>query len=98
MNIVKTAYEKALHYFQTSDGKEIDNQALAFAIVALEKQVPKKPKRTGHIIYDIFGHGQEFCVCPASSCRRFIFQNETSHGKNDIPYCKWCGQAIDWDR
>ena len=33
-------------------------------------------------------------LCP--NCNRFLDRHEQRHGNIDIPYCKWCGQAIDW--
>jgi len=33
-------------------------------------------------------------ICP--NCDRLISEREPSHGKIKIPYCKWCGQRIDW--
>lgn len=33
-------------------------------------------------------------ICPA--CNKFIEKNEQSHGNIVVPYCKWCGQKIDW--
>ena len=36
----------------------------------------------------------EYHICP--NCERLISEREPSHGKIQIPYCKWCGQRIDW--
>ena len=76
------AYERVWYYFRTlMDSEGLDCQALGLAISALERQIPKKPKRTDQIIVDVYGKEHEFCVCPESTCRRFIFQNEQSHGR-----------------
>ena len=45
------------------------------AILALEKQIPKKPIKTRSEI-----------VCP--TCKTLI---------GSSPYCRYCGQAIDWN-
>ena len=37
-----------------------------------------------------------YYVCPNPNCNKFVQRNEQSHGKIDIPYCKWCGQKFDW--
>ena len=63
--------------------------AVAFekAIEALKKQVPQKPSPCTNQKSNLY-------ICP--SCNRFIAKNEQSHGNIDIPYCKWCGQKLDW--
>ena len=59
-------------------------EAIEVAIEALEKQIPKKP---------IYSGGHEY-ICP--NCNRFTRKREQQHGNIIIPYCKWCGQALDW--
>ena len=54
---------------------------------AEEKQIPKKPERDG---------GSIFFRCPNFQCRKSLTRREHAHGNVDIPYCKWCGQALDW--
>lgn len=49
-------------------------EALNMAIEALEKQIPKKPRKTRSEI-----------VCP--TCNTLV---------GSSPYCRYCGQAIDW--
>ena len=64
---------------------EFEN-ALALAIKALEKQIPKKP-----IIReaeDSFGFVKYF-LCP--NCEKVDF------GYERHCFCKLCGQAIDWE-
>lgn len=53
--------------------------------IAIEKSTPKMPNRS---------ESRAFFVCP--SCNRFLERHEQSHGNIDIPYCKWCGQKLDW--
>lgn len=52
---------------------------------ALKKQIPTKPNNTA----------TRSPLCP--SCNRFIDRHEHKHGNIDIPHCKWCGQALDWE-
>ena len=60
--------------------------ALALAIEALEKQVPKKPiiRKTE----DYFGY-VEYVLCP--NCEKVEF------GYERPCFCRLCGQAIDWE-
>ncbi len=77
------------HHFSEDDSSKVfrdDAEACAMGIEALEKQTPKKP---------INSDSEMFCLCP--SCNHFINKNEASHGNIDIPFCKWCGQALDWE-
>ena len=36
----------------------------------------------------------EYYICPC--CKRLIEKNERAHGNIDIPFCKWCGQALEY--
>lgn len=54
------------------------------AVAAIRKQIPTPPGRSS----------SGATLCP--SCNRFLDRHEQKHGNLDIPYCKWCGQAIDW--
>ena len=58
---------------------------LSQLIWAANRVVPKKPEITS----------TKATVCPC--CDRFIDRHEQSHGNLDIPHCKWCGQAINWN-
>ena len=49
-------------------------EALDMVIEALEKQIPKKPRKTRSEI-----------ICP--TCNTLV---------GSSPYCRYCGQAIDW--
>jgi len=55
------------------------------AIVALDKQIPKKP--SGDL------HSVPHYRCP--SCHNAIVVYEYDY---KYPNCKWCGQAIDWSK
>ena len=57
------------------------NEALKLAISALEKQIPKKPRKTR-------------CALMCSTCGHKI--TEIGCKKLHRLYCKKCGQAIDW--
>lgn len=61
------------------------NEACRMGMEALKKQIPAKPGRARS--------GAPLCPC----CDRFLNRHEQSHGRIDIPFCKWCGQAIDWE-
>jgi NAD-dependent DNA ligase len=55
-------------------------------VKAINKQIPKAPTVSSSRL---------FYVCP--SCRSLLErQEETTYGCVDIPYCKWCGQKLDW--
>lgn len=49
-------------------------EAIEIATSAIEKQIPKKPRKTRSEI-----------VCP--TCNTLV---------GSSPYCRYCGQAIDW--
>lgn len=76
-------YEKALNYFKSSvDGKGIDNIALCFALMAIEKQISK----------DVIGTGL-IRLCP--NCRqRFFVEDEES--AMQCHACPHCGQKLKW--
>lgn len=48
-------------------------------------KVPRKPEKSDSGM---------FYICP--NCNVFIEKNERAHGNIDIPFCKWCGQKLDW--
>lgn len=64
------------------DRKEI--QANAMAILALEHRIPKKPSGDYHSV--------PHYRCPECKCAVVMYENDSRH-----PFCKWCGQAIDWE-
>ena len=73
------------------------HEALNMAISALEKQIPKKPKRFDkNATFD----GNWKKVCPA--CGRVLVERITTPEEsypeiyNHTPHCI-CGQAIDWE-
>lgn len=72
--------------------------AIAFetAIAALEKQIPKKPKRVNkNSVFD--GNWKKICPC----CGAVLIERITTEDKsypvqyNMTKHC-WCGQALDW--
>lgn len=58
-------------------------RAFKMAKAALEKQIPKKPSGDYHSV--------PHYRCP--NCNREVVLYEISA---KYPYCKYCGQAIDW--
>lgn len=59
-------------------------KSLEFAISALEKQIPKKPR------------GNELCTCPECGTYNDTIKKRRNTVSKDIVYCWHCGQAIDW--
>lgn len=57
-------------------------QANAMAILALERRIPKRVEKLKIPPY---------YNCPACGGTVTTWGNGTHH-----PFCKWCGQAIDW--
>lgn len=59
--------------------------ACKLVITALEKHIPKKPKK----------EGKENLFCPTCDC--FLgFESVCMERKFHTPHCSCCGQAIDW--
>lgn len=80
---VDIANKRALEYFKCRlDGKGIDFNALACAVIALEKQIPKK-------IVDDYSE----TVCPSCKANLFI-EDLNVVMKSD--YCPDCGQKLEW--
>mgnify|MGYP003291538207 CR=1 FL=1 len=87
----KFKHERAKNY--TNDHWEADErhdhevyvEALRIAVKAIEKQIPKKIK---------IWNGQ--CACP--NCGKLYGNYSTFKQLTtwEMPYCKYCGQAIDW--
>ena len=76
---------------------ELIQEVIDMAISALEKQIPKKPKRIDkNATFD----GNWKKVCPA--CGRVLVERITTPEEsyprtyNHTPHCI-CGQAIDWE-
>lgn len=65
--------------------------AIGTATSALEKQIPKKPRKTNDY-YGIFKKTYYF-QCP--KCGNAYLTKEMDE-RNDTKYCWHCGQAIDW--
>lgn len=84
MNKLAIANRKALEYFRGhTDGKGLDHNALAFAIQALEKQVPKKVKEA---------HFET--VCPV--CKGSLYIDDLNVVEQSR-YCPDCGQMLEWE-
>ena len=66
--------EEAIIDIRESIQPIVGGKSLDIAISAIEKQIPKKPRKTRTEI-----------VCP--TCATLI---------GSSPYCRYCGQAIDW--
>ena len=69
---------------------EPDREAMEMAFSALEKQIPKKPKKIDHWMlcpncYEKNGFSYDYLV------------GMKQRGHEDISYCLGCGQAIDWE-
>lgn len=62
------------------------NKACEMACKALEKQMPKKIE---------LWNGQ--CCCP--NCKKLYgsYSQLKTLTTWEMPFCKWCGQALDWD-
>lgn len=84
--------------WQRADADEC-SEALQMAIKALEKQIAKKPKKSGvtdkrgifHPINGIDGVPYDLCpLCEANLCTTGIL------GRKKMNYCKECGQKLDW--
>ena len=72
-------------------GDFVDFEALKIAVVALDKQIPKKP----NIGVDrTWGTPTKEAICPA--CDYALGHWEFIGGGENITYCEHCGQAIDW--
>lgn len=66
------------------------NEALRLAISALEKQIPKKPKKKEENQYSAFYD----CPC----CGGYLVSKIDGElcGGQEYKYCCRCGQALDW--
>lgn len=74
----------ARNYFTTmTDGKGLDDQARGLAVMALEKQIPRKTK-------DIYSD----TACP---CCRANFYIEDLNVVMHYYYCPYCGQRLEWE-
>lgn len=92
------ANKRALDYFKCrTDGKGLDQNALAFAIKALDKQVPKKLKhKTNRFVIQGYEYDDDCVYCP--SCNKFM-GNLSADRHNELTkhhYCPDCGQMLEW--
>jgi len=82
--------QNAIRHIKTA--VDVDPWAVEIAVEAMEKQIPKKPKRVGY-----------FLVCPICYGRNGLFDDnyvvtkQRGHDEN-ISHCLVCGQAIDWEK
>lgn len=65
----------------TAEAAKLDAEALKLAIGACEKQIQKKPEIARNCNLNALT-----LICP--NCRTLL--------QSDIPYCKRCGQALNW--
>ena len=79
--------------------RQIGTEIADVIIKALEKQIAKKPKKSGvtdkrgifHPINGIDGVPYDLCpLCEANLCTTGIL------GRKKMNYCKECGQKLDW--
>lgn len=67
-------------------------RARDIAILAIEKQIQKKPERKSELISEYFLDSVEIPYCPGcSKCLSDLFDDGLK-----FTYCPWCGQRIDW--
>lgn len=87
-DLVEVGYEDAIEHFKYGISHDIFKEPVTsyarIAVESLEKQLPKKP------VGDL--NSVPHYRCP--NCNDAIVVYE--HGYK-LPYCHWCGQAIDWD-
>ena len=81
MTYEKQAVEEIKSALSYGCGDYISQQVLDTALIALEKQIPKKPRETR-------------CALMCANCVHKI--TEKGCKKLNRLYCKKCGQAIDW--
>ena len=92
---------KNLAFLSGKDSSDECEKAIAESIKALEKQMAKKPKKSGvtdsngifHAVNGINGVPYDLCPnCEINLCTDGMFGGN----KGGIKYCKNCGQKIDW--
>jgi hypothetical protein len=94
MTTQKDRIEAAIRHIQTAS--DVDPWAMELAVEALQKQIPKKPKRVNK--NDIFdGNWRKICPTCGKVLMERITTNVESYPRhyNMSGFC-WCGQAIDW--
>ena len=64
------------------------SEALEIAVIALKKQIPKKP--TYEEIGNVYGARKRTCAKCGDVCLISEDAKPFEH------YCRYCGQAIDW--
>jgi hypothetical protein len=78
--------------YMDSHGGDTQSEALAMAINALEKQIPKK------ILYRKQNYGTPWlcCECEADQIATEFFCEDGSEPKEKHTFCWKCGQKLDW--
>lgn len=89
-----TANERALKIL-TEDTISAQERVRArdIAILAIEKQIPKKPEIKSGLISEYFLDTVERFYCP--ECGK-SFSDLLDDGFGKFTCCPWCGQRIDW--
>ncbi len=82
---VKEAIEELECIMEYRLFRTYEYEAVRTAIRALEKEVPKEPKKLKSC---------EYKYCP--TCNISINKHETVYSNTLLSRCKWCGQKIDW--
>ena len=79
----KDRIECAIRHIQTS--LDVDPWAVAIAVEAMEKQIPKEPKYKAEDRF-VKNHFAVYPYCPV--CEKEVVAGDM--------HCVQCGQAIDW--
>ena len=72
-------------------------EALAIAIDAMEKRIPKK---TDKVMDRTWGTKEKLDVCPVCGCyipKIYFFEDGKNEPCKKMSYCEHCGQAILWE-
>ncbi len=96
MNDIEKAIEIIREDFKYSLGNTpLVNDVLNLAISALEKQIPKKPKKQPYM-QEEFDSGTEY-LCP--NCELLVggYSDDLEDWCGQHDYCEDCGQKIDWE-
>lgn len=88
----------AINYLIENGHKMVENnnnyavQSIKLAIEALEKQIPKNPKKMTYLLFKEAGWEYE-CPC----CGLAVGRNDKYEISEERGYCESCGQALDWE-
>lgn len=70
----------------------IPTEILKICVEALEKQIPKNPKKMTYLLLKEDGWEYE-CPC----CGLAVGRNDKYEISEERGYCESCGQALDWE-